>query len=155
MDEGIGAIAGVLLAIALVVWIVGLPHFAGARSMNTNLKLVEGLFDLKPCPATLVFRHANQQHGQPAQENVGPDSFGQAMADGANIDHVFQVAKNPFDGSQLLVAKDHVPRRETVVRGANKELPVQALLRLDLLAIDTELSRLRLADVATEHCMRA
>ena len=73
--------------------------------MNTNLKLVEGLFDLKPCPATLVFRHANQQHGQPAQENVGPDSFRQAVPDRTNIDHVFQAAKNPFDGGQLLVAK--------------------------------------------------
>lgn len=77
--------------------------------MNTNLKRVEDLFDLKPSPAALVFRHGNQQYGQPTQKHVGPDPFRQAVPDRTNVDHMFEVAKHPFDGGQLLVAEDHVP----------------------------------------------
>ena len=87
--------------------------------------------------------------------HTSPDPFRQAVPDWTNVDHMFEIAKNPFDGGQLLVAKDYVPRREAVVRGANEELPIQALLLLDLLVIDTEPSCLRLMDVAVEHRMRA
>ena len=58
---------------------------------------------------------------------MGPYPFGQAMADGTDVDHMYQVAEDSFDDGQLFVAQHDIASGEAIVRGADQELPVQLL----------------------------
>jgi len=104
------------------------PGRAGKRAQGEQVQLVG---DLGPRDAGSGLRDADQQQGQPAQDDVGADAFFLAMVDRAQVDDLLEVAPAALDFQQLLIPQRDVLGRELGVRAAEQLLAVQVLLGLD------------------------
>jgi hypothetical protein len=81
--------------------------------------------DPPPALAGLAFGDADQQQGQPAQQDVGADAPLQAVPDRAQLQGGLQVAEGALGLQQVLVAKRDVLGAQVGVAGRQQELAVQ------------------------------
>jgi len=81
---------------------------------------------------------ADEQQGQPAQDDVGADAFFLAVVDRAQVDDLLEVSPAALDFQELLAAERDVLGGQPGIGGAEQVLPVKVLLGLDLGRIDPQ-----------------
>ena len=81
---------------------------------------------------------ADEQQGQPAQDDVGADALFLAVVDRAQVDDLLQVAPAALDFQELLVAERDVLGGQLGVGGAQQVLAVEVLLGLDRGGVDPQ-----------------
>ena len=110
-------------------------------------------FERDPPPglAGLAFADADQQQREPADQDVRADAVLEAVKDGSQLERGLEIAEAAFGFEQVLVAERDVFGGEVGVTGGEQVLAVQALLGLDLGAVDQQPSGRGLAQVAPER----
>lgn len=81
---------------------------------------------------------ADQQQGQPAQQDVGADPVLAPVVDRAQVEDLLHVTPAAFDFQQLLVSQGDVLGGQAGVGAAQQVLAVQVRLGLDLRLVDPQ-----------------
>ena len=87
--------------------------------------------DPVPGLAGLVLGDADEQEGEPAQDDMGADAVLAAMVDGAQVDDLLHVSPAALDFEELLIAERDVLGGHVRVGAAQEVLAVEVLLGLD------------------------
>lgn len=66
-----------------------------------------------------LLQRSIQQEGQRSDEDMGVDSIGFLMEDGAHFDHIFKFAKGAFDFTEFLVDFDSLYRGDVFLLRLN------------------------------------
>ena len=116
----------------------GLPECAGRAGEGAEGEQVQLAGDLGPGGAGGGLGDADQQQGQPAQDDVGADALLFAVVDRAQVDDLLEVAPAALDFQQLLVAQGDVLGGQLGVAGAQQVLAVEVGLGLDGSGVDPQ-----------------
>src|SRR5712691_671196 len=121
---------------------------AGRAGEGAEVEPFELVAEVAPGFAGGVLGDADEEQGEPAEQDVGADPVFLAVVDGAQLEARLQVAPGALDLEQLLVAERDVLGGEGRVGGAQEKLAVEALLGSDGGPVDPKQPCLRLAEVA-------
>src|SRR3954469_21119717 len=80
-----------------------------------------------PGGAGLGLDDADEQQGEPAEDDVGADAFFEPVVDRPQVDDLFHVSPAAFDLQELLVAQGDVLGGQVRVGAAQQVLAVQVL----------------------------
>src|SRR5262249_38057828 len=127
-----------------------LPGGAGGTGDGADVQLVEVVADVVPGAPGGGLSDADQQQGQPAQDDVGADTWFEAVVDRPQVQGGLQGAPAAFDLEQLLVAQGDVLSAEVGVGGAEQVLAVQLGFPLDRRLVDAQQPAAGEAQVAVE-----
>ena len=94
--------------------------------------------DLVPGGAGGGLGDADEQQGEPAQDDVGADPLFQPVVDRAQVDDLLHVSPAAFDFQELPVAQGDVGGGQLRVGGAEQVLAVEVLLGLDGRGVDAQ-----------------
>ena len=109
----------------------GLPEGAGRAGEGAEGEQVQLAGDVVPGGAGGGLGDADQEEGEPAQDDVGADAFFLAVVDRSQVDDLLEVAPAALCFQELLVAQRDVLGGQRGVGGAEQVLAVQVLLGLD------------------------
>ena len=110
----------------------GLPEGARRAGEGAEGEQVQFVGDVVPGGAGGGLGDADQQEGEPAQDDVGADALLFAVVDRSQVDDLLEVTPAALGFQELLVAQGDVLGGQRGVGGAEQVLAVQVLLGLDL-----------------------
>src|SRR6266545_1863473 len=114
----------------------GLPERAGRAGEGDQVQAVEVGADGRPGSAGGGLGDADEEQGQPAEQDVGADAVFEAVVDRAQVQDRLHVAPAAFDLQELLVAHGDVFWGQFRVRAAQQVLAVEACFGLDRGLVD-------------------
>src|SRR6266545_4341171 len=127
-----------------------LPVGAGGAGEGADVQLVELVADVVPGQTCGGLGDAEQEQGQPAQDDVGADALFEAVVDRSQLQGGLEGAPAAFNLEQLLVAQGDVLGGKARVGGAEQVLAVQLGFPLDRGGVDAQQPAGRDAQVAVE-----
>ena len=115
-----------------------LGHLTGGTREAPEMELVEFRADGPPGLAGRILGDPDEQQGEPAEQDVGPDAILSAVEDRAQSRGSSSCPARPLDLEELLVAEGDVFRGQRRVAGPEQELAVEALFASDRRPVDPQ-----------------
>src|SRR6185437_3427887 len=83
---------------------------------------------------------ADEEQGEPAEDDVGADTLFEPVIDGPQVDDLLHVSPAALDFEELLVSGGDVSSRQVRVRAAEPVLTVEGHLGIDLGVVGAEIA---------------
>jgi hypothetical protein len=115
-----------------------LPEQTGGAGERAEVEPVELAADGRPGGVGGGLDDADQQQGEPAEDDMCAYAFLESVVDGPQVDDLFHVPPAPLDFEELLVTEGDVLGRQMRIGASQQVLAVEVLLSLDLGGVEAE-----------------